>query len=168
MTEIAVTLEDMLESKEDRAFCQSELIDKYKCPLISFTVVMPGKVKQNKMTEKIFQKGTSAIEAALEGYCVKYKTYRNKKTGPEAFYCVDISAEELKKLMTEVEDRERIGRLYDIDVINVDKIPVSRSDFGMPERKCLICGSPAHACSRSRKHTTEELLCEIERVLSDE
>ena len=65
MTEIVVTLEDMLESKEDRAFCQSELIDKYKCLLVSFTVVMPGKVKQNKMTEKIFQKGTSAIEAAL-------------------------------------------------------------------------------------------------------
>ena len=70
--------------------------------------------------------------------------------------------------MTEVEDGEKIGRLYDIDVIGVDKLPVSRSDFGMPERKCLICGSPAHVCSRSRKHTTEELLLEIERVLSDE
>ena len=54
MTDVSVTLEDMLESKEERAFYQSELIDRYRCPLVSFTVVMPGKVKQNRMTEKIF------------------------------------------------------------------------------------------------------------------
>ena len=168
MDDLCVSLEDMLESKEDRAVYQSQLIDKYKCPLVSFTVVMPGKIKQNKMTEKIFQKGTFSIENALGGYNIKYKNHRNKKTGPEGFYCVDLPLETLKRIMVEVEAGDKIGRLYDIDVIGIDKHPVSRSDYKMPERKCLICGDPAHVCSRSRKHTVDELLCEIERVLSDE
>ena len=83
-------------------------------------------------------------------------------------HTVDLSVSVLKKLMTEIEDGSRIGRLFDIDVIDVDLQPISRADIGMNDRKCLICGEPAHACSRSRKHSVAELLNEIERVLKDE
>ncbi len=168
MDKNAVTLDEMLTSREERALYQSSLINEYNCPLVSFTVVMPGAVKLNKMSEKIFLIGKEKIESALKGYNVKFKGEKNKKTGPEAYYCVDLSASVLKRLMTEVEDQCKIGRLFDIDVIGNDYKPVSRTELGMPDRKCLICGGPSHACARSRKHSVDELLTEIERVLSNE
>ncbi len=168
MDKNTVTLEQILENKEFRAFYQKKLIDEYKCPLVSFTVVMPGPVKQNEMSEKIFSKGKSEIEKVLLEYDVVFRDERANITGYEAYYSVNTSVSVLKKLMTEIEDDSEIGRLYDIDVIGIDYQPVSRSEFGMPERKCLICGGPAHACSRSRKHSVRELLEKIERVLSDE
>ncbi len=168
MEYVSVTLEDMLESKEDRAFYQSYLIDKYKCPLISFTVVMPGSVKRNEMSEKIFSKGKAALEAALGGYNIIFKNERQKNTGLEAFYCVDLDARELKKLTVSIEDECRFNRLFDFDVIDICKKPISRTMLGLVGRKCLICGEPAHACARSRKHSVDELLKEIKRVLLDE
>ncbi len=163
-----VTLDDMLAGKESRAAYQIYLIDKYKCPLISFTVVMPGSVKQNKLSEKIFHIGKAAIESALGRYHIKFKDERNKKTGYEAFYCVDLPLFTLKKLMTDIEDEHKIGRLFDIDVIGADKKPVSRSTLGMNDRKCLVCDGVAHICSREKKHTTDELIEAIERLLSNE
>ncbi|MBR5314388.1 MAG: citrate lyase holo-[Clostridia bacterium] len=168
MEDKTVTLAEMLESKEHRASRQAELINKYKRPLVSFTVVMPGPIKQNNMSEKIFAKGKAEIEKALCGTKVLYKEEFSKKTGSEAFYIVDLAPLELKKLMIEAEEKSRIGRLFDIDVIGEKYLPVSRGECGFPERKCLICGGAAHACARSRKHSVDELLKEIERVLSDE
>lgn len=168
MKYISVTLEDIIESKDERAVYQRYLIDKYNCPLVSFTVVMPGNVKKNEMSEKIFLKGKAEIESALEEYDVIFKNENDKNTGPEAFYCVKMCSSELKKLMVDVEQNCKIGRLFDIDVIGKDYVPVSRSALNLPERKCLICDNDSHVCARSRKHTKEELLAEIERVLSDE
>lgn len=158
----------MLESRDSRAAYQTYLIDKYKTPLVSFTAVMPGSVKQNEMSEKIFSSGRSAIEKALENHKVVYKEIRVKKTGSEAFYCVDLPILTLKREMVEVEENEKLGRLFDIDVISTDKKPVSRSILGKGERRCLICDGDAHACSRAKKHTSEDLLKAIERLLADE
>ena len=168
MEYIPVTLKEIIESKDERAVYQRYLIDKYKCPIVSFTVVMPGNVKKNKMSEQIFLKGNSAIESALEGYSVLFKNKKDKITGYEAFYCVKMDSSDLKKLMVSVEENCKIGRLFDIDVIDENYTPMSRTALDLPERKCLICGQNAHVCASSRKHTTDELLAEIERVLSNE
>ena len=163
-----VTLEEILECREQRAVYQQFLLEKYDLPIISFTVVMPGPCKQNAMSEKIFCQGKNAIESSLDGSLIRFKSEKAEKTGYEAFYVVDMPVEKLKKLTAAIEDGGRIGRLYDIDVIGKDGVPVSRTAYGLPERKCLICGSPAHMCSRSRKHSVDELLEEIEKVLKDE
>lgn len=162
-----VTLEQLLESRDERAALQSYLIDEYKCPLISFTVIMPGSIKQNEMSEKIFNEGLAALRKALEWEEVKCIKIKVKNTGSEAIFSVNASPDRLKKLAVELEDKHRLGRLFDIDVIGKDKRPVSRSEYGYGERKCLICGEMAHACVRSRKHSVDELLQEIERLLSN-
>ena len=168
MIQDEVTLEDMLSARESRAMHQSELIDRYDMPLISFTVIMPGSIKRNAFSKKIFSMGKEALEKALCPYGIKFFDEKDQKTGYEAFYCVDLPAETLKRITVDIEDGSRVGRLFDLDVISKDKTPISRSELGLGERLCLICDRPAHACSRSHLHSTEELLKEIERVLSDE
>ena len=88
-----------------------------------------------------------------------------EKTGWEEFLCVWASPESLKRITVEIEERDPVGRLCDLDVIRPDGSKVSREDIGFPGRKCLLCGEPAHACSRSRRHSVEELTGEIERIL---
>lgn len=164
----SVTLIEILESKEERAMYQREIISRYHCPLVSFTVVMPGNVKQNEKSGIIFKKGIEQIEKALLNYKILFRDERYKKTGEEAFFSVDIDGKALKRLMTEVEDSSKIGRLFDIDVIDTDNIPVSRSSIGLHERKCLVCSNDAHICARSKTHTVDDILHEIERILADE
>lgn len=89
-----------------------------------------------------------------------------EKTGYEAFYSVDANPDFIKELMVSLEDQDRIGRLFDIDVLRPDGSKVSREDMGSAPRTCLLCGQPAHVCSRSRRHSVAELTAEIGKILS--
>lgn len=60
--------------------------------------------------------------------------------------------------MVEIEERDRLGRIFDIDVIDVNGSKLSRDE----PRKCFICDNAAAACARNRSHTAAEL----ERVVN--
>ena len=162
-------LSDVLESRERRVFLQSELTGKFHTPVISFTLNIPGPVKVLPLVPEAFFNGISLILAALadHDFTVLSEQLVLEKTGLEALFPVDGSAGDLKTLMTAIEDGSRLGRLFDIDVIRPDGTKVSREETGLPPRKCLLCGEPAHACSRSRRHSVDELAAEIGRILED-
>ncbi|MNR69415.1 Apo-citrate lyase phosphoribosyl-dephospho-CoA transferase [compost metagenome] len=44
---------------------------------------------------------------------------------------------------------------------------LSRRDLGLAERRCLLCSQPAKICARQRRHSSEQLLQEMERMLND-
>ncbi len=58
-----------------------------------------------------------------------------------------------------------MGRLLDIDVIAPDGMKISRTDVGMPVRRCLLCGQDAPACARSRTHTAAELFQRANEII---
>ena len=58
--------------------------------------------------------------------------------GYEAIYCVDDSPEAIKSRMTSLEDADRLGRLFDIDVLRTDGTRFPERNWDMP---------PAPACS---------------------
>lgn len=68
----------------------------------------------------------------------------------------------LKRLMCEVEDASPVGRLLDADVIGLDGEKLSRTDVGLPVRRCLLCGEEAPLCARSRAHSAEALFARAE------
>ena len=57
------------------------------------------------------------------------------------------------------------GSRYVSDVLRADGTKVSREELGFAPRCCLLCGQPAHVCSRSRAHSVAELTEEITRIL---
>lgn len=170
MKDNSVTLAEVLESRDERAARQAYLLREYSAPLVSFTVVCPGPVKQTKTSGMLFSEGVKALEKELadNNIPVLFKETREKKTGNEALYSVGTDEKTLKRLCSGIEDTHRYGRLFDLDVISRDGAPVSRTELGMPGRKCLLCGRDAHACARSRAHSVEELQKEIERLTKDE
>lgn len=127
------------------------------------TVVMPGQVKRSTLSLRI----ASAMEQALTeslGDSVKMTERRDLSTGYELFIVINIDEQHAKKIAMEIERTHSLGRLFDIDVINGNGVPVSRSDYGLMVRHCLICGNDARVCMRLRTHTVDELINHIQHL----
>lgn len=162
-----VSLLEMMNAREMRCRMQQQLLQAYKKPMICLTLNIPGPVKLLPGVPDAFETARCRIEQLLEErlVLVNHLETLKAKTGYEAFYCIDASPEFAKELMITLEDADRLGRLFDIDVLRADGTKVSREELGYPARRCLLCDEPAHACSRSRKHSVEELTEEINRIL---
>lgn len=160
-----VELGEMLAARERRVLIQDFLIRKYGAPVISFTLNIPGPVKVFEGVPETFDTGLSQIGKTLteQGIGILNRNILREKTGYEAFISADASPLTLKRLMTKLEDDTDVGRLYDIDIIRQDGGKVSREELGLPGRTCFICGRPAHACGRSRRHSVEELVEHIKK-----
>ena len=162
-----VRLQEMLAAREHRCYLQSQLLSQYKKSLISFTLNIPGPVKVLPGVPEAFATGCQRIEALLKERLVliQHMETIKEKTGYEAFYNVDANPDFIKELMVSLEDQDRVGRLFDIDVLRTDGSKVSREDLGFAPRTCLLCSQPAHVCSRSRRHSVKELTDEITSIL---
>ncbi|MEH7416855.1 citrate lyase holo-[acyl-carrier protein] synthase [Neobacillus drentensis] len=162
-----ITLEQLLEAREFRAAHQKELIEKYRMPLVSFTVNMPGESKKTQDSSIIFREGCNALVKKLkETDCgLEYYDSKNPDTGFEGFFVVKTDERSLKALMLKIENEHPLGRLFDLDVIGVDGRPISRETLGNSKRECLLCEQDAHICARNRGHTVENLIEKIHSMV---
>ena len=157
-----ITLEQLLQSRDERAALQHRLLDEHPgCTLVCFTVQLPGPEKRSTLSLSIAGAGLKALQE-LFGEPVKVL---DLETGYEAYFLVRRPALETKRLCCALEESHPLGRLLDIDVIGPEG-PVSRTDVGFQERKCLLCDQPARFCMRAHTHTTDELLRKIDRMVS--
>lgn len=164
-----VSLTEMLAARERRVWLQNQLLQQYKKSLISFTLNIPGPIKVLPGVPEAFLDGCRRIEALLKErlILIQHMETIKEKTGYEAFYSVDANPDFVKELMVQLEDQDRTGRLFDIDVLRSDASKVSREDLGFAPRRCLLCDQPAHVCSRSRNHSVATLTAEIEKILKE-
>ena len=162
----AVTLEQLLESRDRRAAHQKDLLGAHPGKsLLCLTVQLPGPEKRNARSLAIAQAGVEAIRTAFPA---DYEELRDLETGYEAYFLLSVPAAEAKRRACRLEDTHPLGRLMDIDVLpggTGNLQPLSRSDIGLPPRRCLLCGQPARYCMRARTHSREELLAQIDKML---
>ena len=88
-------------------------------------------------------------------------------TGYEAYLITPLPLLEAKRVAVEIEDTHPLGRLFDIDVIDAQGIPVSRDRVGGQPRRCLVCDHEARYCMRMRWHTQEEIWARIKQMTDD-
>ena len=135
-----IDLIQMLDCRERRNFIQNELLDKYHCPVISFCMNIPGPIKTNQQIREAFLEGRGALTAVLEkaSIAVLQSFDIAEPTGDEWIAAVNADAAAVKELTMEIENRHPFGRLFDIDVIGVDGVKLSRPRY----RKCNVpvCG----------------------------
>ncbi|WP_335993832.1 citrate lyase holo-[acyl-carrier protein] synthase [Fusobacterium polymorphum] len=164
MQGIEVGIDEILDCREKRVAIQNEMIKKYNKPVISFTMNIPGPIKTNNEIKKAFDIGKKLILEKLKENNIEIleKKELNVNTGNELFISVNSSAEKIKNITVAIEESCELGRLFDIDVIDVNFEKLSRKSF----RKCLICEEQSQECSRSRKHSVKELQDKIEEILS--
>ena len=181
-----ITLDQLLASRDARVEHQMELAEKFpRASLICLTVMLPGPVKRDWRSLAIAHAGIDALHAVFGGNgsgmdtpcsaaChseraqrveeshLLFSEERDLDTGFEAYFVVDVPVLEAKRLCCQIEDSHPLGRLMDIDVLRSPigsgmTSPVSRTEIGLPERRCLLCDKPARECMRAHTHTREEL-----------
>lgn len=160
-----VSLEEILNARENRVKIQQKMLQKAPTCLLSFTLNIPGPVKVFPYTKWAYEVGSSIISkgvSLLNGDVLEQFETKNE-TGWEGFFALNLPPEEIKTYLLEQEEHHPLGRLFDFDVLRTDGSKLSRQELGFPERTCLLCGNPAFLCGRSRTHSAQELLAkEIE------
>lgn len=159
-------INEILKSREERAFLQQKIVSLYNNPIISFTLNIPGHRKDSDKYRMIHNVGMDIITSELkDNNCdIRYVKRINKSTGPEGYFSVEIDAMELKKITTKIENQFILGRIFDIDVFDSQYNQISRLDLGLNPRRCLICEENAKLCSREKTHELSDLLNEIEKL----
>ena len=185
MKNMPITLDELLASRDARHAMQQKLMAEHSGKtLVCLTVVMPGSVKRNQQSLTVAR---AAVEAMRKAYNIsddllpetelltnELKTEageclveRDLNTGYEAYLITPLPLLEAKRVAVDIEDTHPLGRLFDIDVIDAQGIPVSRDRVGGQPRRCLVCYHEARYCMRMRWHTQEEIWARIKQMTDD-
>ena len=162
-----ITLEQVLEARESRVREQRRLLSEYGAPVISFTMNIPGPVKETPLIRRAFLHGRKELNKALEeaGADVACERVKTEVTGCEALSVVLDDAREIKRLCTAIEDASPLGRLFDMDVIAPNGHKLDRSEVEGGERNCIVCGAKGRGCASRRTHTVEELQTATQHIM---
>ena len=163
-----VTLMEMLEAREKRAWQQRELLRRGRT-MICFTMNIAGPIKNSPLIGSGYDLGKRLLLGQLDvaGVAVSDFEEVREKTGNECILLVDAEPLTVKAITAELEDHAPIGRLFDMDVLRPDGSKVERQELGLPGRKCLLCGESAQVCARSRKHSVAELQAKTREILQE-
>ena len=163
-----VSLTEMLEAREKRAWQQRELLRRGRT-MICFTMNIAGPIKNSPLIGSGYDLGKRLLLGQLDvaGVAVSDFEEVREKTGNECILLVDAEPLTVKAITAELEDHAPIGRLFDMDVLRPDGSKVERQELGLPGRKCLLCGESAQVCPRSRKHSVAELQAKTREILQE-
>lgn len=162
-----VTLEEMLAAREERYHRQLQLNRQWKLPIISFSMNIPGPIKDAPLIRRGFREGCSKLEYRIPSDKIKYKMFFQEKTGCEAVYVIDMDPVEIKKITTGIEDENRLGRLFDMDVLDTELNKLDREVVSGLSRDCIVCGAPGRGCASRRLHSVAELQRATCQILAD-
>lgn len=140
----------LLEERELRTSFQKQICQANPYPLTVVKANMPGEDKRS-LIQTI---------AVCEGYFelrklnVKNIFYTYTIEGLIIYLSIDLSIEQLKNFCVDIEENHSLGRLMDIDVMNVHQ-QISRRDLNLSPRRCFLCDEEAHVCVRQQTHAIE-------------
>ena len=161
-----VTLMEILEAREVRARRQKELLERLGKTVISFSMNIPGPVKDSGLIRRGFLEGCAALDAAFDSQKVLFREIYPAHTGWEGLYALEMEPEAVKKITTAIEDDHGLGRLFDMDVIGPDNRKLDRELVGGGNRNCIVCGAPGRGCASRRIHSVESLQQAVQGILT--
>ena len=168
-TRHAVSIPELLVSRDERQARQHVWLARHPIPLVSFTVVAPGPIKDSELTRRLFNHGVTALRtlAAQADWHIREQAALASASGPEGFLAIEAPARDLKLATIELEHQHPLGRLWDIDVLTPEGDILSRRHFSLPARRCLLCEQSAAECARGKTHALSDLLIRMEALLHD-
>lgn len=163
------TLEMVLKARDERVYIQQTLRRTFNRPLVSYKLNMPGEVKYCPEIHRMFDAGLEAFRVAMadQQVVIAFEKLIYEHSGPEYFAVLEAEADWIKRQTVMLEEKHPLGRLFDMDVISEQGVSLSRTDFSMGPRKCLICEAEAFVCARARNHGLENLQSAIVQMYRD-
>ena len=122
----AVSIPELLVSRDERQARQHVWLKRHPVPLVSFTVVAPGPIKDSEVTRRIFNHGVTALRAlaAKQGWQIQEQVALVSASVPEgrcllceqsAAVCARGKTHQLTDLLNRME-----ALLNDVDACNVN------------------------------------------------
>ena len=155
------TLAQILESRDERAQLQQQFLQAHRCPVICFTMNIAGPVKTSPAIERAFRLGLELLEEKLPANAVQERRVDLCVTGCQAIYAVSAPATELKQICVSIEENMPLGRLFDMDVLDVNGVKLERHNL----RDCIVCHAPGRVCAAGRLHSVEQLQKTTGRII---
>ncbi|WP_338033714.1 citrate lyase holo-[acyl-carrier protein] synthase [Lactiplantibacillus paraplantarum] len=151
------TITDMLADRDQRVAYQQQLMTTHpQATIAAIKLNIPGPIKNNDALRRLFLAGVQRFEAELSTYTVAADW--NHPAGNERFLILTTDFATSKRMAVAFEEQDPLGRLYDIDILQAgSQRALSRTDLGLPKRRCLLCRREAKDCARSRRHSVAEL-----------
>lgn len=155
-----VGIQEVLDGKERKAQLQQQLMELYNTTIIGLAVNMPGNIKYNSLIVEFFGAGLNKLRHRLlfEGVRILEERSCHLPSGPIAALAVDMTPEAAKRLAVAIEQENIYGRLLDIDIYATDGSQLSRTELGLPARRCLLCDEHFTVCMREKRHSLQELV----------
>lgn len=158
-----VTLQQILDARESRVALQKSLLNKYKAPLVCFTMNIAGPIKTSPLIERAFYDGVKVLQSKLPQKSILHKEIDVSVTGCQAMFCVSVDAQKLKTICTEIEDSCSVGRLFDMDVLDTSGKKLNRQNL----RGCIVCGRSGRECAAGRLHSVQEIQEVTQKIITD-
>lgn len=155
-----ITLEQVLDSRTRRVERQRALLAEGVSCLVSFTLNIPGPVKQFPLARAAFSEGLALLQDTFGAAVQKAETI-DEPTGSEGLLVLDADPTDAKRKTAALEEGHPLGRLFDMDVLDEGGRSLSRTELSLSQRTCLLCGNSAKVCGRSRAHSLSELQARI-------
>ena len=171
----------LLAERERRWNKRLSLAGIYNCPVLSLTLNIPGPDKNLPGADAALGQLRAALCAAVAaagGRLVDECRFAGPD-GPAWIAAVRMDVMDLKQLAVAVEENHVLGRLADADVMDAQGQPVNREHLaenpaavdgglaqGRAPRQCFLCSRPASLCRREGRHSLEELLVFVRRMLA--
>ena len=149
----------ILESKEQLCAYQNSALDLHRAPLVSVTLNLPGAEKEAHFAHSMLKDAVNQVVAIFKDAQQTVVETRIVKLsiGYAGLVSVEGPAAKVKELCIGVENRYPYTRLFDLDVIDVSGMHITRSVIGSPARTCWACNRPSADCIRSMRHSKAEL-----------
>ena len=145
-----------LEDREERVELQNSLLKKFNLPLLTIRANYPGENKWEAIPIEITDIVASEMKLIFEEKIIHSQILENLE-GKIYLFFIDDLPYNIKKSTIDFEENHILGRCVDLDVYDTDGRGLSRSDFNLPKRKCLICDELAFVCGRSMRHSQQEI-----------
>lgn len=136
---------------------REELLRRYNIPLISIKVNFIRDNKNNDLISGIIQCFDDAFTEIFK-YKIRFKLFHIAKEGPILIMLIDVDPYEIKKDTVEIEEKHILGKCVDINVYNTNDEKIARTQLGLPQKKCFLCGGNIEDCISHNKHSEEEVV----------
>ncbi len=152
-----VTLQQVLQAKEDRLYKRQAFQAQHPHTTISLSLNIPGAQKDSPAIRLLFGKAVTCLQSSLTILACQ-TTYC--QTGPHGLFAVAEQPVHSKAITCQLEKSSGYARLWDFDVYQPDGQAVADSNR-QHGRPCLLCDQPAIACMRAAQHSQTELQAKV-------
>ena len=150
-------MNDFLYNKEDRWEIITKATQDRNKPIITLNLNIKGMHKDKDEFEPIYK----AAKMYLDSYECIYED-EDKYT---AIYLAKGEALDEKKIFIHLEEDYDFMRFVDIDVIDTNLKPISRTELGYAKRTCIVCGGDRFTCMREARHSQEDFNASLNAAL---